>query len=451
MKWITKAEEVLLACVLLVTGEVSFVPSTSSASMHSESKMKNLKREFDAPDFWPNDVISVLNFRAPPGYVQLNISWDGLDTSRRPFLAGTNADIYIDGIPTGYQVDALQSTNLYVTNEVHAITLEVNGVITSHLVSQVIQTTAPFPLFSPGGALFLNGPPELVAATNPELSCAGSGETSGAHPGWKSNSAIKLTVVVNDPNSYGIYWCPAAAPHGIGPISYTVTASPGAITCETTDNSCVLPGTLDGKNFAIMATDQTASYSDTTVPVANSGTITFCPTTLNWCNLNPVIQKFPTHGNVVPEALGDCTFAAVADWEEVEFGFTPDPKEIRSEFNTSAGKLADGFSNDQLFSYWHNSGIAGLYLQSHVNLPIDPESVKNAIDSANIKAVIAQLHFDSGDNFAGYQLGSGGYHWIVVDGYTPTGPVVVTWGQTLQMTWQQWNIEALNMWSLSIR
>lgn len=44
---------------------------------------------------------------------------------------------------------------------------------------------------------------------------------------------------------------------------------------------------------------------------------------------------------------------------------------------------------------------------------------------------------------------SEGLHEVVVDGFTPRGPLVVSWGQTLQMTWRQWSAEAIGMWAVA--
>ncbi|MEJ0014881.1 MAG: hypothetical protein WDN07_05100 [Actinomycetota bacterium] len=74
----------------------------------------------------------------------------------------------------------------------------------------------------------------------------------------------------------------------------------------------------------------------------------------------------------------------------------------------------------------------------------------NAINDPDIKAPIAELHFSAGQNFAGVQIQNATYHWVVVDGYTSTGPLVVTWGQTMQMTWQQWNLEVAGAWGISV-
>ena len=33
-------------------------------------------------------------------------------------------------------------------------------------------------------------------------------------------------------------------------------------------------------------------------------------------------------------------------------------------------------------------------------------------------------------------------------GFTPAGPLVVSWGESLQMTWEQWNDEVVGMWGI---
>jgi hypothetical protein len=41
-----------------------------------------------------------------------------------------------------------------------------------------------------------------------------------------------------------------------------------------------------------------------------------------------------------------------------------------------------------------------------------------------------------------------GSHVAVVVGFTPVGPLVVSWGETLQMTWEQWRSEIAGMWAI---
>ena len=73
----------------------------------------------------------------------------------------------------------------------------------------------------------------------------------------------------------------------------------------------------------------------------------------------------------------------------------------------------------------------------------------NEINKSNIGVLIAQFHFLPGDYFGAYQISSDSRHWALVDGYTPQGPLIVTWGLTLQITWQQWNEEIEYMWVIT--
>jgi len=40
------------------------------------------------------------------------------------------------------------------------------------------------------------------------------------------------------------------------------------------------------------------------------------------------------------------------------------------------------------------------------------------------------------------------YDESVVDGFTPEGPLVTSWGETIQMSWEQWNAEVIGMWGI---
>ena len=183
--------------------------------------------------------------------------------------------------------------------------------------------------------------------------------------------------------------------------------------------------------------------------IKNNGTIQGCQASVKSCGSVQKNLTFPNYGNDSVAGLQDCTFAAVANWEEIVLGITPGSTLIESEF-AKANTQNFGLTNDQVFSYWHNNGIGQTYLKTALALSTDPLSLKNAINNPAIKAPIAELHFEIGQNFAGTQIQNSGYHWVVVDGYTTTGPLVVTWGQTLQMTWQQWNLEVAAMWGISV-
>jgi hypothetical protein len=106
-------------------------------------------------------------------------------------------------------------------------------------------------------------------------------------------------------------------------------------------------------------------------------------------------------------------------------------------------------SNEQVFNFWSVNGIGGVRLKSRSELPRDPATLQLSLKDPGIKALIAQMKFAKGQNFAGLKIPQAEHHWLLVTGYTPTGPVVVSWGMTLQVTWQQWNVESETMWSIT--
>ena len=289
----------------------------------------------------------------------------------------------------------------------------------------------------------------LVAASNPELICVGSGELTGNHPGWSSPKAIKLTLVGLANSGFGAYWCPASAPNGKGVISYTVTAASSGITCETTDTQCAMFGITPETTLNIMATDKSGSYPIIGSAYQNSGEIISSSRNTD-SNLDIKSDALSSYGNDEATGIKSCTFAAVANWEHVVLGLTPDPVIINADFQKSGGATA-GLSNNQVFAYWITYGIGGVHLKTVHSQFTDPVSLKEVVGDSKIKAVIAQLYFSKGQNFAGVQMTNSAYHWVVIDGFTATGPLAITWGKTLQMTWQQWNVEALSAWTITGR
>ena len=291
----------------------------------------------------------------------------------------------------------------------------------------------------------------LPVGINPQLRCSGSGELLGNHPGWSSKGAINLTIVKLPNSDIGLYWCPAAAPYSQGTISYTVTSSLGGITCETVLTSCEMKGAAAQGEFQVMATDETGSYPSADPAIQNSGSPYLCATQVNFCNPGPGGLTFPSYGNIAPTGIGNCTFAAVANWEEVVLGTVPDTALIQAEFIEAGGTPTGGLTNSQVFNYWQAKGIGGTLLNAALPFYTDPSNLMKAIDDSNVKAVIASLNLPKGQNFAGNRMQDSSYHWVVVDGYTPQGPLVATWGMTLQMTWQQWNLEVVSMWGITTR
>lgn len=289
----------------------------------------------------------------------------------------------------------------------------------------------------------------LLAEKYPHLDCAGSGETLGAHPGWAKVEFQKITSIHLRNSSYGIYWCPASAPQGQGQISYTLTATLGGLTCETTATSCVINGLNKNPTLSLMATDETGSYRSRVPAIQNSGIPENCLTQSLACNPAPLNIDFPTYGNTYSDGLSNCTFAAVANWERIALGRNLDPSLVTQAFYAAGGTSNRGLTTDQVFNYWKGTGVGGVSLKDSALLPTDPYTLKKVIDDPKIRVVIASLDLAKNQSFAGYSIPRQTYHWVIVDGYTSQGPIVVTWGQTRQMTWQQWNYEAVSIWRVS--
>ncbi len=163
------------------------------------------------------------------------------------------------------------------------------------------------------------------------------------------------------------------------------------------------------------------------------------------CDYGPVGTIFRRWGNVAPENIGDCTFAAAANWEQIVLGVHANEAVIGREFAEAGGSSRGGLSESGLWSYWQKDGIAGVHLIELRSLPTDRAAVGQ--DVRDYTAMIVELHFDGG-SLIGWRHTRAGLHDVVIDGLTPEGPLVVTWGETLQMTWEQWRDEVVGMWGI---
>ena len=181
----------------------------------------------------------------------------------------------------------------------------------------------------------------------------------------------------------------------------------------------------------------------------DSPSASICALYQSWCNASLLTASYPSYGNDAKTGLGNCTFASVANWEQIVLGIHPDARQLAIEFAAAGGSKNVGLTNDQVLNYWRDFGISGIYLKSAKGYYVDAQNLKYALDTTSVGAVIAQIKFVAGGNFGGYQFSHESFHWLVVDGYTSTGPVVVTWGKTIQMTWDQWKIQAVSMWGIT--
>jgi hypothetical protein len=156
--------------------------------------------------------------------------------------------------------------------------------------------------------------------------------------------------------------------------------------------------------------------------------------------------NFPAYGNVAPATMPDCAMAAAADFIALTTGNTPNASEIGFDFAKAGGSGA-GMTLRQLRNYWQNTGISGTTLNSWVSIGSAPQIVKKALRSKSL--LLVDMTFRSNTQIGNYQV-SAASHAAVVDGFTPKGPLLVTWGTTIQMTWQQWNSTVNNTYSLEI-
>jgi hypothetical protein len=163
------------------------------------------------------------------------------------------------------------------------------------------------------------------------------------------------------------------------------------------------------------------------------------------CDYGTAYDSFQNWGNVAPDGLGDCTFAAAANWEQIVLGVNADPTVIGYEFAQAGGTEQGGLAQNSLWTYWRKYGIAGVYLTGLHRYTTEQADVENSV--RDYAAVIAELDFTANDGFGEYTVAAS-THDVVVDGFTPGGPLVVTWGETLQITWEQWNNDVVGMWGI---
>lgn len=143
---------------------------------------------------------------------------------------------------------------------------------------------------------------------------------------------------------------------------------------------------------------------------------------------------FPTYGNVYPSNLPDCLFAAAADWRIIVRHQTPSSADVIADYRRAT---AGGYIPfDDFYLYWKKHGIAGQRIHGwHAINMVGVADVESAVRKH--KALLVIFLFHDGDTVGGVDAGVGG-HAAIIDGYSPKGPFVVTWGTTYQMTWSEY-------------
>ena len=156
-------------------------------------------------------------------------------------------------------------------------------------------------------------------------------------------------------------------------------------------------------------------------------------------------NTYSAYDNAGPSAIGDCSMAAAADWIETTFGTTPSDQEIVSDYWAAEGEFNDGadvgLTPDYLFDYWQADGIGGTTLTG-----------VDAISAADVKSELSERYvlLSQVTLPSGYPLGDGegaSHFWIVV-GYSDYGPMVVTWGQEVQISWADFDDWTTGIWGI---
>jgi len=209
-----------------------------------------------------------------------------------------------------------------------------------------------------------------------------------------------------------------------------------------TSERCVSLSRLGNTHPAApVSTPTTTTAPPPPPPVVNLDVCTAGPE----CDYGAAYEHYETWGNIASEGFGDCTFAAAANFEQILFHSHAYPEILGYEFAEAGGTAQEGLAQNLLWKYWEKDGIAGSYLTHLYDYTPTPENVRTGV--RDYTAMIAELTFAEGWAFAQYQANAG-LHDVVVMGFTPEGPLVVTSGESLQMTWEQWSDEEIGMWGI---
>lgn len=148
------------------------------------------------------------------------------------------------------------------------------------------------------------------------------------------------------------------------------------------------------------------------------------------------LNTFADYGNTYPSNLADCMFAAAANWQTIILGTTPPEKQVETEYLAAAASSSSGVDEDLFLWWWSTKGIGNIKVSGWTLLSqINEERIKAEI--RHHRAIFAIFTFHHNATIAGQHVEPGG-HAAIIDGYTATGPLVVTWGHTYQMTWGEY-------------
>ena len=276
------------------------------------------------------------------------------------------------------------------------------------------------------------GATRIAASVRNATTCTWSGEWSDATASTNGKPSY-CGYGYSSTKVYDIWTIPANDTYAVRTwVAYVIARGPGGTSNWSHINITELGKQSSWSSLGVMPNSTLNGYLDS------------CTPSLTTCDYGPINETFPAYGNVAPVDLGDCTFAAAADLIQILTGTQPDPTAIGVEF-AGAGGSSNGLNLPQLWTYWEQYGIGGMTISGYSSFYPTQRNVLNGVPQYG--ALLAWLQFGDG-GFIGPIQTSAGYHLAVVDGFTPKGPLVVTWGQTVQMSWDQWNAEAVGLYAI---
>lgn len=175
-------------------------------------------------------------------------------------------------------------------------------------------------------------------------------------------------------------------------------------------------------------------------------------------NIYGLSYKVKNLGMMLNDTLGDCTCAAVGhiiqSWTaEAGKEVILSDAEVEKLYENSCGYNPADPSTDQggieidVLNYWKANTVFGHALSAYVTINYaDPQEVKEAVYYFGGSYIGLQLplayqtasvwNVQHGANGA---PGSWGGHAVPIVDYNPGGPIVISWGKKIQMTWGAMN------------
>lgn len=161
------------------------------------------------------------------------------------------------------------------------------------------------------------------------------------------------------------------------------------------------------------------------------------------CDIKNANLHFVNYSSVCK--YSNCSFVAAADWEKIALHTQPSANLIKSEYKAAHQTFGGGLHMPDLWSYWKKSGIDGAFATKVSVWRHSRGAVQNGV--LDFGSMIAQLAV-SKNSALFHQLGADKTVLATIDGFDPTGPLVVFQTRTTQATWAQWQSSVRALWGI---